>query len=244
MQKRINLNEQVGHPSSVVTSNVEVLFTGLEKRLCEEIPKWTHVSGCVAWLTNHNVLRALSEVSCSIVVQKEDFLRPDSAGTANDLRKAYMKLRCKYDIQDFGFHEVVKDMRNTDNPYYIDEMDQYEGECFSPEPIRCFGVSPREKSSAMPRMHNKFLIFCEEQTGLTTDPSIYLSHPIPKLVWTGSYNISHNAEASLENAVILSDPGIVSAYWEQWMRIQEQSEPLNWKSRWVQPEYRVGQGSA
>ena len=58
--------------------SVEVVFRNIEQRLIDEIRTSKVVMGCVAWLTSGPILDALAEVQgVSIVVQKEDFLRPD-----------------------------------------------------------------------------------------------------------------------------------------------------------------------
>ncbi|EKU99672.1 hypothetical protein Lepto7375DRAFT_1737 [Leptolyngbya sp. PCC 7375] len=62
----------------------------------------------------------------------------------------------------------------------------------------------------------------------------------PKIVWTGSFNFTYNAGLSLENAVTISTPEIVNAYYSYWQDIASISEPLNWNSEWVYPEWRIG----
>jgi hypothetical protein len=58
--------------------SVEVVFRHIERRLITELSSATIVVGCVAWLTSRPILEALAQTQgVSIVVQKEDFLRPD-----------------------------------------------------------------------------------------------------------------------------------------------------------------------
>ena len=57
---------------------VRVFFKNLEDHLIRYVQDVDIVVGCVAWLTSPRILKALSKVKgVSIVVQKEDFLRPD-----------------------------------------------------------------------------------------------------------------------------------------------------------------------
>src|ERR1700674_1415082 len=57
---------------------VRVFFKNLEDHLIQYIREADIVVGCVAWFTSPRILKALSKVKgVSIVVQKEDFLRPD-----------------------------------------------------------------------------------------------------------------------------------------------------------------------
>ena len=63
---------------------------------------------------------------------------------------------------------------------------------------------------------------------------------ITHCVWTGSYNISQTATKSLENAVVIRDQVIAEAYFNEWSQIMALSEPLDWESEWVAPEWRIG----
>lgn len=49
----------------------------IETALISQIAQCDMACGCVAWLTNENILKALGKVQTSLIVQKEDFLRPD-----------------------------------------------------------------------------------------------------------------------------------------------------------------------
>src|SRR5665213_1843497 len=108
----INLNEfaipdDSGRPAlqSIVDNSIAsadesviVYFRNLERELIRRIRKARLVVGCVAWLTSDTILQALSEVprGVSIVVQKEDFLRPDlgsRSGWKTGLRKQYEALK-------------------------------------------------------------------------------------------------------------------------------------------------------
>ena len=60
----------------------------------------------------------------------------------------------------------------------------------------------------------------------------------PHSVWTGSYNITANAELSWENATIRSEesPRRIN----EWCQLMAFSEPLDWESEYVEPEWRIG----
>lgn len=94
------------------------------------------------------------------------------------------------------------------------------------------------KDPAFPRMHNKFVIFCEVIEGKED----YQWYPIvkPYAVWTGSFNVTKNATASFENALYITEPTIVNAYYQEWAQITALSESLNWFSDWCEPEWRIG----
>jgi hypothetical protein len=59
-------------------------------------------------------------------------------------------------------------------------------------------------------------------------------------VWTGSFNFTETATASLENAVILREPRLIEAYLREFCQVAALSEPLDWSSAWLAPEWRIG----
>jgi hypothetical protein len=75
-------------------TDTEVLFRNLTEKLVEQINLADAVFGCVAWLTSVPILDALTtKKAVGIVVQKEDFLRPDSGDWRQKRqREAYAKL--------------------------------------------------------------------------------------------------------------------------------------------------------
>lgn len=83
-------------------------------------------------------------------------------------------------------------------------------------------------------MHNKFLVFAKLLDRGNTE-SIE-----PYAVWTGSFNLTLNATQSLENALLLEDPVIVEAYFEEFGQIMALSEPLDWTTDWSEPKWRIG----
>ncbi len=83
-------------------------------------------------------------------------------------------------------------------------------------------------------MHNKFLVFARITHEQDRDTIT------PYAVWTGSFNFTVNAVASLENALYLTSPEIVGAFFEEFGQIMALSEPLDWESDWMTPEWRIG----
>ena len=76
---------------------VAVYFRNLDQYLIGHIRQARMVLGCFAWLTNKAILEALADVSegVSIVVQKEDFIRPDTDSSKNwkaELHRRYSAL--------------------------------------------------------------------------------------------------------------------------------------------------------
>lgn len=213
--------------NSAVSTNgsVKVHFRDLEQRIVDHIRHAQVVVGCVAWLTSDVILRALACVpkGVSIVVQKEDFLRPDISTKNNwkaTLQRMYAGL--KQPLDRFAVGGIVGELSVcTDSTI---------------DPVRCVGNHNRDKKPAFPRMHNKFLVFCDVDE---TDPRCGFGIR-PHTVWTGSFNLTRNAGMSLENALVLTDLNVVLAYFHEWEQILALSEPLDWDSDWCAPQWRVG----
>lgn len=211
--------------------DVQVYFRELEAHLVHHIESAPLVLGCVAWLTSEPVLSALARrpKGCAFIVQKEDFLRPDvgqGARFKGRLRRLYDSLPARLMPEDF--QPVLCDVAHNSFGFGA-------AGCVI-EPVRCVGQYNRAKTAAAPRMHNKFAIFCD-----FCDGSHFFDETIrPYAVWTGSFNFTKNAVLSLENAVLIRTPEVVDAYYLEWQHIAMLSEPLDWETDWVEPEWRIG----
>lgn len=217
--------------NNVTSGETEVIFRGLEEKLVQQINQAEVVVGCVAWLTSPAILDALRGKDCQIIVQKEDFLRPDIGSNSNwksDLRRRYKALE---KMERFWLPGAVGKVSVC-------------GDCLI-DPIRCVGNYNRDKTPAFPRMHNKFMLFgsykdTKYDDPECDDPEIWLGKFAPTSVWTGSFNFTKNAAMSLENALIIKDQKIVDAYAQEYGFIAAISEPLDWETDWAAPEFRIG----
>lgn len=217
---------------------VEVIFRDHEKKLKELIKRFEKgaIFGCVAWLTSEPILTALSKCGhVQIVVQKEDFLRPDNnQGKHNPWKN---KLNTLYSKIHFGLERFQM-------KYGVGELSI----CSDPtvEGIRCVGNHNKDKNPAFPRAHHKFLVFCEleDYKDQGTGQEYEWSNYKPIAVWTGSYNITDNATRSFENVIYLEDGSganpIIESYLKEHHQILSISEQLDWTSHWCEPEYRIG----
>ena|SRR5437764_14766891 len=224
-----------------------VYFKNLEKHLIDHIIESDVVLGCVAWLTNEQILKALAlKRGVSSIVQKEDFLRPDITSENNwtsRLRQWYNNLPKTLDRRDFD-STVLGDMGDFTIDWLID-------------PVRCVGNYNAYRQSAFPRSHHKFVLFCKYIVDCTCKScrsykSIYLNsdypfysgkkskdHIKPYAVWTGSFNFTKTAVLSFENAVVLRDAKIVQAYYQEYAQIAALSEPLDWTATWIAPQWVI-----
>jgi hypothetical protein len=220
-------NEQLTDSAATATAKTSVFFKDLEPRLIHQIGQSDFVVGCVAWLTNARIIAALAKVpyGVSIIVQKEDFLRPDlnseRTSFARKLRSLYQSLGC-------GFHRY-------EIPGIVGNL-SVGGDC-KLEAIRCVGNHNSTRSPAFPRMHHKFLVFCSVPRYSKGEGR---SQIIPLRVWTGSFNFTENSANSLENAVLINSRVLSKGYFEEWQQVAALSEPLDWTSNWMEPEWRIG----
>jgi phosphatidylserine/phosphatidylglycerophosphate/cardiolipin synthase-like enzyme len=202
---------------------VDIVFKNHKKRLLTLIKEYPIIFGCIAWLTDKDLLDAFSKKEAvSIVIQKEDFLRPDLAHNndwKNYLRRRYERI--PHFPTRYAFPGLISRLSYCGDPTI--------------KAIRCVGNYNSEKAPAFPRMHNKFLVFSNIQNDLDKGSEI-----IHKCVWTGSFNLTKNATQSFENSIIIRDERAASAYFEEFSQIMALSEPLNWNSTWVAPEWRIG----
>jgi len=211
--------------------NAKAYFGELASPLAYHISKCQFAVGCCAWLTHERVLESLQCVlhGCQMVCQKEDFLRPDalsSRGWKSRLHGLYSRLHCKV-----GRHECAKVALMPELSVCMDDGQM--------QPVRCVGNHNSEKHPAFPRMHHKFLVFCDVAESQDEDPW-YRWQPQPKSVWTGSFNPTANGTRSRENAVVIESQHIALAYFREWYQMFALSEPLDWESDWCQPQYRIG----
>lgn len=215
--------EWVENPQ-VQSKTVDVYFRDIKTPLIDFISKHKMIVGCVAWLTDIDILEALKNISCALVVQKEDFLRPDYKGWQREkLQPLYRSIKCSIDRYDFP-PPLSRCSVNGDPGF---------------DGVRCVGNHNREKEPGNPRMHHKFLVGGDIQT-YQYAPSYTRTRMVPKAVWTGSFNFTNTSTRSLENAVVIRIPQVVKAYFQEFSNVMAISEPLNWEDDWISPEWRIG----
>ncbi|MDG1276999.1 MAG: hypothetical protein P8O16_06935 [Algoriphagus sp.] len=224
-----NFSKRVKKPQF---DEVEVLFRGLEPRLIELINDYRGgvVFGCVAWLTSEPILLALAEcLAVQIIVQKEDFLRPDMnklpGNFIDRLQKLYSNLKFIHDRYQCA--STIGQLSICGDP--------------TVDPIRCLGNHNSAKQAAFPRAHNKFLVFCRA----SYDEEGVMIRYKPTAVWTGSFNLTYNATNSFENAVVMHDQSgkneILWSFLQEHHQLFALSEKLNWTLPWVDPQYKFGE---
>lgn len=79
--------------------------------------------------------------------------------------------------------------------------------------VRCLGECTRQSSCLL---HHKFLVCLKNQE--------------PIAVFTGSFNLTMNANQNLENVLFIEDKTVAKQYWQEWLTLLPYSEPLDWTS--------------
>lgn len=226
--------------------NTEIIFRNIKQRLLNiinSLPNGWVVIGCVAWLTDFDILRALKRKCIGIVIQKEEFLRPDKILASKTEFIKWSKLLLDLYEQTTQFTAPPMHFPKFEFKTRLDELTGYQHA--NAGNIRCIGyVAPnRSEKSTIPLMHHKFLVFVEIQKKIVPKYSDTeeIEVLIPKFVWTGSFNMSTNASKSLENVVILRDPKVLESYCKEWANLYFNSESLNWQDEYFYPndDFRV-----
>lgn len=213
-------------------------FRDLETYLLRHIDQAEAVVGCVAWLTNLKILHALStKQAVSIIVQKEEFLRPDLEPLTPNWKAI---LRRHYDAIPpivnpgnlmAGWLEIreSEDAIGLGTPLYAVGM-------------RCIGYT-KSQEQTLPRMHHKFLVFLRQRDKADKKVEEGAWPYLPYAVWTGSYNITKNGNCSLENALYVQDMRLAEAYCNEWAQLIEVSEPIDWTKPYSAPDLDYNTGA-
>jgi hypothetical protein len=208
-------------------ASITAMFKDLPDKLIEYISHATVIVGCVAWLTHPKILQAMQHLGgISIIVQKEDFLRPDGipqAGWKSELRNLYTALN--------GLDGITGKSRNC----FVINAGLRSFDAFSIEPVRCAGFARLPDALDRPIMHHKFIVFCCVEQHELDERTIRIVQPYA--VWTGSFNFTKNAVRSFENAVYIEHPEIAYAFFEEWGQVAALSESLDWERPYVDPDH-------
>lgn len=198
-------------PKGVATAH----FGELREPLLRFIEDSPVIVGCVAWVTDKDLLGALAARPVALVVQKESWWKKtDVRGAA--LARRYEALTGGLPASAFPEPLATKTFRGKPVP---DETPL--------APIACAGHGG--VGGFAPLMHHKFIVRC---TIVAIEGQERL---MPLAVWTGSANFSGNSNDSFENAMEINDPTIAMAYLEEFALVASVSESMNWRSRAAKP---------
>lgn len=235
----LDLNKIIHKKNSTIGGSAEATVTAyfdqLEATIIKYIDASQYVIGCAAWLTNHNIIEALTKIKgVKIVINKEEYLNSKIITSNNFF---YTKLREKYDnISDmFG---LPCECCNTNVGTETIHVRACKSKCactHNAPIVRLNSCSTftkfsngqiRQKPGAIltcgivnspSKMHHKFLIFFDDKFETLG-------------VWTGSYNFSSNSNSCIENGLYIRDKGTIQSYIDEFFLIYEFAEPYNWQS--------------
>lgn len=211
-----NLNKFILEDNSYSCADITIHFRNIKQALIEFIDQSDILLGAVAWVTEKEVLEALIKKQSQLVIQKEDFLRPDLKQTLSEKERNLLQFlygQFKFSYSTLHFSNDI---------FTLSKDDIYEL-----EPIRAFGYLTQKLRYCTPKMHNKFLI------SASFDPQT--KKVIPHKVWTGSANFTAMSMYSLENAITINHSAIAKHYMREYESIYALSDKLDWKTIWTSP---------
>lgn len=218
---------------SAASGKAQVYFKNLERALLQHINEAGSVIGCVAWLTLSSILEALARRSAvSLLVQKEDWLRLDTDANGRVIgRKTNLRAQiAKLPRTNARWFDLDNRLYFGDNWVPVGDGQDMIPAQVQIDPVRCVGPYSGAQNKVHPRMHHKFLVFCQAVEHQDYPGSKKRRLARPYAVWTGSFNITSNATRSFENAVVIRDEVIADAYMKEWAQLMAFSEPLDWSS--------------
>lgn len=215
--------------------SVSAYFRNIKAELIANINKADAVFGCVAWLSNPDIINALAsrEILSVVISEKQDvksisdlklhknWITPTHL--ANNFNHFYtLTNSITLGVEDISLNLPLCSIRQLrERDIWVEEnvRDKHDGDS--------------------PYLHNKFVVFASleyskenlqdasiEYWGNKTegDPQGYIrrnAKPIinPYAVWTGSFNFSSAAERHLENAVLIHGNSIAEKYFREFAQI-------------------------
>ena len=175
---------------------------------------------CTVTVFTYNTYKKATAVTSGkeylLVVQKEDFLRPDLKSTLTASDKATL----------YQAYDALKPFDGRKVPVGPFDQALYPEKLAHLAPVRSFGYCVPTQMYRVPKMHNKFLAFLQQDASDTYQPTS---------VWTGSLNFTAMSLNSLENAVVIHDPKIAEAFICEAQIIYLKGDPLDWESDWINP---------
>lgn len=201
----------------------QAYFGDLKQVLIAHIYEAEYIYGCVAWLTHVDILRALKQRKCSVIVNQENWSTPFRSKNLRD----YAELT----PVPFEYLKTIDPRVTPIDPNYVSPAIRSIGKPSDGDTKHTVVSGAPARFDAVNLMHHKFLILeSSAPDGI-------------RGVWTGSFNFTHNATNSLENAIFCTDEHVVHEYKKEFMRMYRNSGELkdNWEPGMY---YRLGSPSS
>lgn len=233
---------------------INVYFNNLESHLIKHIKEADVVVGCVAWLTNYKILEALNtRLGIALVINKKN---KDEIDKNKKLKELYEKMpSIRSDVFqtttliDCLQNEYIEPIRcvgirskskNETIPLMHNKFIVF---CKATrEDLGCGVKRKVEYFLEKNYWKNKVIDYemSENFNDYNSDFLLSINYIKPYAVWTGSFNFTVNATKSFENALYITDPSVVQAYFSQWGQIEGGlSESLDSESDSLSPEWEL-----
>lgn len=197
---------------AVTVENVQCIdfyFDDIEAELLEVLTVFGSgkvVVGCVAWLSNPRIIRALSHCAYVLLLVNDEDYSKWGNGRIPEL----------YEQLPMGTQSPCSVFGHLDTPLNL---------------LDCAGNYPpvwtlsSRGSNAL--MHSKYLVFFDtpvvDERGGGTGARI-----APRAVWTGSFNFTKNASCNQENAQFIEDARVAKAYFQDFANSFIRAQPIRY----------------
>jgi hypothetical protein len=176
----------------------EPIFGDKRSALLAWIEAQECIVGCVAWLSDPQILMALNRTNLSeVVMQRESYLH-------------------RYGTMAPGSQTSIAALYQATH--------SYAPHTYEPGPRVRYRLIGSANHGKRPVMHHKFLVGC--RLVLCTyphgGPALKL---VPLSVWYGSWNMTRNAQND-DSALILYGLTVSQPFYQEWHRLWSESEPI------------------
>lgn len=188
-------------PHTTITNvpKIDIFFDDIEGKLLEVIEKYGRQSvvvGCVAWLSNPRIVRALAKCHYVLLLVNDENYARWGSGVCPRLY-AELPVRARSPAEIFGHYET---------PLRFLPDSQY-------DPVWALGAS---HGNAL--MHSKYLVF------FAKDEKSHRYDPLA--VWTGSFNFTKHATHNQENAQFIRCKTAATAYFYDFANSFMYAQPI------------------
>lgn len=190
--------------------------------------EYNMVLGCVYRLTDLDIITRLCSKKCvQLVVNYEDFLTNPKQNWHYRLHERYHSL--VNNSKGLGFWESCS--------HYFNEIFPLSAHNYQHQlsPIRAVF------SNSDSMIHHKFLLLCKQEDIFVENGGHLYNEITPKLLVTGSFNLTLNASKSLENIIVENNSDALNMFVNEFKHCLLLSEPINatWNksNRETEPHY-------
>lgn len=184
-----------------------VYFDNIEFHLIHHLKSATYCVGCVAWITNKNIIEAMTQLNGCMLVVQNDTINTIHTKTYKNISHLCTNIpHARLNKLNNGKYHTLQQLLKVCSP--------------SPSSPRCNKTAVRicgfskNNITRQPLMHHKFVILFNSKLRV-------------KGVWTGSYNFTTNANQSFENSIFITDKNIIMKYLKEFIIVMQSAQYIN-----------------